>query len=269
WGSNQLSGPVNAGSAQWTTQNFAIRTGVMINSVVPNSGPTAGGTLVVITGWGFTGATNVSFGAAVPAIFSVNSDSQITATSQALALGGNVAPGGSATVSFTMTAPLGSTVVEALMIKEHQFWFDTVTTSPQQWWFLPITLPQPIWSATIDMSQVPTTWAQGVTQTISVKVTNSGNVTWPSTGTNEVDFDLHFTTTAGGSAQQAHWLNSTAFSLPGDLAPNASVTLTVPFASPGNGSLLLEALMIKEHQFWFDQRTNSPQQWAFIAVSVS
>src|SRR5437870_12768224 len=36
----------------------------------------------------------------------------------------------------------------------------------------------------------------------------------PSTGSNEVDLDLHFTTVAGGSAQQAHWLNSTAFALP-------------------------------------------------------
>ena len=97
WGSNQLAGQWIFGFAQWTTQNFAIRTGVMINSVVPNSGPTAGGTLVVITGWGFTGATNVSFGAAVPAIFTVNSDSQITA----------IVPAGATTAPITLTTPGG------------------------------------------------------------------------------------------------------------------------------------------------------------------
>ena len=54
----------------------------VIASLTPTSGPTAGGTVVDITGSGFTGATNVTFGGA-PASFTVNSDSSITATTPA------------------------------------------------------------------------------------------------------------------------------------------------------------------------------------------
>ena len=59
---------------------------------------------------------------------------------------------------------------------------------------------------------------------LGVTVTNTGNTTWPSSGYNRVDLDLHFTTQAGGSAKLAFWLTSQAYSLPGDLAPGSSVT---------------------------------------------
>ncbi len=192
-------------------------------------------------------------------------------TSQALPLGADVAQSTSATVTFTLTAPAGSTVLEALMIKEHQFWFDAKTPSPQQWASVTVTIPQPIWSATIDMSTVPTTWKAGESKTFSVKVTNSGNVTWPSTGYNEVDFDLHFATSSGGSANVANWINSKAVPITGDLAPSSFVTLSVTFTAPetAGGSLTLEALMIKEHQFWFDSKTPAPQQWAPITATVT
>ena len=54
-------------------------------AVSPTKVPAAGGTPVTITGTGFTGATSVTFGAAyggnkLPAQFSVDSDTQITAT---------------------------------------------------------------------------------------------------------------------------------------------------------------------------------------------
>src|SRR6266852_7484124 len=192
-------------------------------------------------------------------------------TSQALPLGADVAQSTSATVTFTLTAPAGSTVLEALMIKEHQFWFDAKTPSPQQWASVTVTIPPPIWSATIDMSTVPTTWKAGESKTFSVKVTNSGNVTWPSTGYNEVDFDLHFATSSGGSANVANWINSKAVPITGDLAPSSFVTLSVTFTAPetAGGSLTLEALMIKEHQFWFDSKTPAPQQWAPITATVT
>jgi len=52
----------------------------------PSRGARAGGTVVTITGTGFTGATAVSFGGAA-AVFTVNSDTSITATTPAHATG--------------------------------------------------------------------------------------------------------------------------------------------------------------------------------------
>ena len=83
-----------------------------VTGVSPSSGSAAGGTSVVITGGGFTGATVVSFGGTV-ATFTLQSDAQIAATSPAHAAGTvdvtvTTANGTSATSSadqFTYTAP--------------------------------------------------------------------------------------------------------------------------------------------------------------------
>ncbi len=58
-------------------------TSPMVGSVSPSTGPVGGGTTVVITGSGFTGATSVSFGGTAAGSFAVNTDSQITVTSPA------------------------------------------------------------------------------------------------------------------------------------------------------------------------------------------
>jgi hypothetical protein len=68
-------------ASQTLTENFCISPAV--TSVVPNTGPAVGGTSVVITGSGFTGAVGVSFGTTPAASFHVDSDTQITAASPA------------------------------------------------------------------------------------------------------------------------------------------------------------------------------------------
>jgi outer membrane protein assembly factor BamB len=119
------------------------------------------------------------------------------------------------------------------------------------------------WTAGYDMSRAPTSWVAGVAQTFPVTVTNTGTASWPSTGYNKVDLDLHFATQSGGSSKIAYWLNSAASSLPADLGPGASVTLNVTFTAPSRtGPLVLEAEMIKEHAFWF-------QQWQPVSVTVA
>lgn len=58
-----------------------------ITSVSPATGPTTGGTLVTITGTGFTGATSVKFEATNAPSYTVNSSTSITATAPAGAAG--------------------------------------------------------------------------------------------------------------------------------------------------------------------------------------
>ena len=67
--------------------------------VQPPSGPVQGGTRVVLTGSGFTGATAVHFGSNPASDFTANSDTQITAVSP---------PGtGTGTVDVTVTTSAG------------------------------------------------------------------------------------------------------------------------------------------------------------------
>ncbi len=179
-------------------------------------------------------------------------------TSNVFALPGALAPGASATVTVTIKAPArtGALVLEAEMIKEHQYWF-------QQWEPVNVIVGPPGYAASYTTTEVPTTWVAGQSQTFPITLTNTGTVSWPSTGSTRVDLDLHFAPSAGGSARAATWLNSQVFTLPADLAPTASVTLNVTFAAPSRtGALVLEAEMIKEHQFWF-------QQWAPVNVNVA
>ncbi|WP_406275660.1 IPT/TIG domain-containing protein [Nocardia sp. NBC_00881] len=68
-------------------------------TVVPNVGPVSGGTTVVLTGTGLTGASAVNFGGTPATSFTVNSATQITA----------VAPAGTGTVPITVTTAGGTT----------------------------------------------------------------------------------------------------------------------------------------------------------------
>jgi hypothetical protein len=75
-----------------------VPSGPTVSSINPTSGPAAGGTTVTITGTGFTNVTGVSFGSTAASGFTVDSDTQITATS----------PAGSGTVNVTVTTPNGT-----------------------------------------------------------------------------------------------------------------------------------------------------------------
>lgn len=86
-----------AGAAQWAvtaqilsaTNPNAPPAGPVpdLVSILPATGPMAGGTSVVLTGTDFTGATSVTFGGIAAASFVVNSATQITAVTPALTAG--------------------------------------------------------------------------------------------------------------------------------------------------------------------------------------
>jgi hypothetical protein len=76
-------------SSQTVGSQYTYSGGPVVTDVSPRSGPTAGGTTVVITGTGFTGVTGVTFGG-VNAPFTVNSSTRITVTAPARAAPGDV-----------------------------------------------------------------------------------------------------------------------------------------------------------------------------------
>jgi len=168
-------------------------------------------------------------------------------TSQTYSLPADLAVAASVTLTVTATAPnqSGSMRLEAEMLKNQQFWF-------QQWQSVAVTVSPPAWTATYEMSAAPTSWLAGQTQTFNVTLTNTGNQLWPHGGSNAVMLDMHFTTVGGGSAQQSHWLTNQSYLLPSDVAPAASITLSVTVTAPNAaGNMSLEAELFKNQQFWF------------------
>jgi hypothetical protein len=90
------------------TSNASVTVGPpppTVTSVSPNSGPTAGGNSVTITGTTFTGATSVTFGGTAATSFSVVNATSITAT---------VPAGTAGAVSVIVTTPAGSNAANAL-----------------------------------------------------------------------------------------------------------------------------------------------------------
>ncbi|QUD88313.1 IPT/TIG domain-containing protein [Phenylobacterium montanum] len=74
-----------------------------LSSIAPISGPAAGGTIVTLTGTGFTGALAVGFGDSNAASLTVLSDTQIIA----------ISPAGSGTVNVTVVSPGGRSAINA------------------------------------------------------------------------------------------------------------------------------------------------------------
>ncbi|WP_255447575.1 IPT/TIG domain-containing protein [Schumannella sp. 10F1B-5-1] len=88
------------GGTATLTNGFSFQPGPAITGLTPTSGGVAGGTSVTIIGSNLTGTTAVSFGGTAAAGFTVDSDSQITATTPAHAAGA---------VDVQVTTPIAAT----------------------------------------------------------------------------------------------------------------------------------------------------------------
>ena len=107
-------------SATSVADEFTYEPGPVVTSVNPPSGSPAGGTSVTIDGSGFTGATGVKFGSAAAPSFTVNTDSQITATTPAGAAG---------QVDVTVSTPGGTSATGPSDV----YTFSTVTGCTETW----------------------------------------------------------------------------------------------------------------------------------------
>ncbi|WP_375778274.1 IPT/TIG domain-containing protein [Bradyrhizobium sp. ma5] len=126
-----------------------------VTSISPTTGPTSGGTTVIITGTGLTAATAVTFGATPATGFTVNSSTQIAATS----------PAGTGTVDITVTTAVGTSATSAA----DRFTFATTTTT----------------QTALTSSQNPSSLGQSVTFTANVTAlagTPTGTVTFSDNG---------------------------------------------------------------------------------------
>jgi hypothetical protein len=99
----------------------------VITGVSPSTGDLDGGTVVTITGTGFTGATAVTFGGVAATDFEVDSDTQITATAPAHAAG---------TVSVRVTTPVGQSAEADAAEFTYQAGGETISYTLQFRWTL-------------------------------------------------------------------------------------------------------------------------------------
>jgi len=107
-------------------------------SISPSSGPTTGGTSITVTGTAFTGAKVVSFGSSAASSYTVNSDTQITAT----------APAGTGTVDVNVTTTGGTSAISS--IDQFTYIVPTATVNisvtlqggsrPDAGWVVPLTV---------------------------------------------------------------------------------------------------------------------------------
>jgi hypothetical protein len=87
-------------SATSSADQFTYVAAPTVTGVSPSSGPSSGGTAVMITGTGFSSATEVDFGIGNSTGFTVNSDTSITATAPS-------SPAGAGPVDVTVIDPGG------------------------------------------------------------------------------------------------------------------------------------------------------------------
>ncbi len=104
------------------------------------------------------------------------------------------------------------------------------------------------------VSNTPTTWTAGQSQIYSVTLTNTTSQAWTAGGSNPVQLGVHFASAGGGVSSGATWYGDNRIGLPADVAPGASVTLTVTLTAPSTtGNLVVEYEMVKQYQYWFTQ----------------
>lgn len=189
-----------------------------ITSISPSAGPTAGGTLVTITGANFTGVTAVAFGGTAATGFSFVSATQITATS----------PAGTGTVDITVTTPAGTSGITAA----DQF---TYVAAPTVTSISPTSGPEAGGTTVVltgsGFSAAPPTGAVKFGATTALYTVNSNTqitATSPAgTGTVDVTVTTPGGTSATTSADQFTYV------------PTPAVASVAPTSGPGTGGTIV------------------------------
>jgi hypothetical protein len=167
-------------------------------------------------------------------------------TDQRFSLPNDVAPGSTVSLTIDVTAPsnAGNLVLEYQMLKQYQFFF-------AQYADVNVSVGISVWQASYSVVNTPTTWSTGQTRTYGVSVTNTGNLTWSAQGGTPIMLGVHFANTGGPGNT---WYTDQRFSLPNDVAPGGTVSLTIGVTAPTNaGNLVLEYQMLKQYLFFFAQ----------------
>jgi hypothetical protein len=226
-------------SANTANDNFTYDTTPTVTSLSPNSGATAGGTSVTITGTGFLTATSVKFGVTNATSFTATSDTSITAT----------APAGSGAVDVTVTNTTGTSALSANGIYSY-----TPLAAPT------VTSISPSSGVATGGTSVTITGTNftaastvkfGATAATSATVNNSTSITATSpagTGTVDVTVTTGGGTSATGAADQFIYIPvvSALGTASTYVAGATSFTTTNTYGPAASGSIVLVLVILHE-----------------------
>jgi len=160
----------------------------------------------------------------------------------------DVAPGASATVTASIVLPAqpASYSLRLALVKEGVAWVAPSAPYPVQ--------AKPAYQATFGAPTIPS-FLTGGTYSISVPVTNSGTVSWNSTGANLVDLSYHWHDAAGNTVV---W-DGTRTALSADVAVGASTTVSLQVTAPPTaGTYTVSFDLVREGVSWFQFLGGAP-----------
>jgi hypothetical protein len=101
--------------------------------------------------------------------------------------------------------------------------------------------------ASIAVGGQPTTFQRSSTMTYQATVTDTGMSKWPANGSFPVRLGVHFGAHTGGYPASKPWYTDQRFTLPYDVMPGQSATITISVTAPKRkGSYVLEYEMVQE-----------------------
>ncbi len=110
----------------------------------------------------------------------------------------------------------------------------------------------------------------GQSQTFVLTLTNTGSQTWNAAGTNPVRIGWYFGSTTSSDAANTWTTQPSRVNLPSDVAPGASVNVSVTVTVPTSaGSYILRLRLVKENVQWFTQLIKSTVNVNIPALSAS
>ena len=161
-----------------------------------------------------------------------------------------VAPNATSMVSVPFSGPpAGSYIVRWDLHNGVGWWNNTVGTPVRDQWIF-----SRDWGADWLSDTVPSSFLAGETRVVQANLLNAGGRPWPSTGTNPVKVGYSWRNVATGAI-----LQGTRASLPSDVQPGQSVTVSVPVTAPTTpASYVLRLDLVKENEFSFGDRGIAP-----------
>jgi SpoIID/LytB domain protein len=177
------------------------------------------------------------------------------------ALGADVAPGASVTVSAQVTAPSapGSYTLSFDLVREGVSWFQFLGSAPYR---TTVSVAKATYAASYTLAATTSVFL-GESRTLPVTVINSGNVPWSASGPNPINLGYHILDASG---RVVVW-DGARTGIGGDLLPGQSRTLSLGYVAPGAvGTYTLAIDAVREGISWFSG-LGSPAATAPLVVT--